>query len=326
MKKLLSVLLVVLTLVSAMSVTSSAAPKYKNGDVLFEQDFSDLAAIQALPDYSMHGYASKLANTVVEIQDGKLHLKSPDVDAQEKTIGGRYGTRLSLYKIPEDVKYFSIQLDLTLNEFVGGASSSTGPSLIMADNRLTDAALGDKDSIFSMIWMRESSKGTSGSYTYGGSSNKVKKGLTGICDAACDYTIKVYVDLETSTGHFSIMNNTLQVSYEETEFLYNTGAVDQFIGVASNGTDVSFDKLTVYWGDGVFNLYDPVDEDAEAETEAPATTKAPDDAKDPEATDKADDDAKEEGGNNTTLIVGIVAAVVVVAAVVAVVIAKKKKK
>jgi len=322
--------MVVLMLVAAMSVSSSAAEtkKYKDGDVLFEQDFSgDLAALQALPGYSAHGYSYTDGQGVLTVKDGKLNITVQPKDSKGAVLGGRYATRVNLYTIPEDVDRFSISVDLKINSYTGTELSSAGPSVILADSHDTDTNAQGTNSKFSMIWLRTPDKATSGAYTYGDTAkNKVQMNRDGIGNPGDSYTVKVYVDLNTRSGAFNIENKDKQVTYEELDFYYNTCDLLKNIGLGANATDVDFDNFKVYYGDGVFDgMFAET-----VETDPPATTKAPDATKAPEATNGTDggtdDGEKTEEGGNTGLIIGIVAAVVVVAAVVIVVVSKKKKK
>ena len=157
MKKLVSFVLILSMLCSLLAVPVFAAGSttYKRGDVLYEQDFSNYDVASAKPYGYAAGNGGALKN--FEVVDGALRINSSNLDSAEKAIGGRYGTRLELYAIPDDVMRYSIEMDLYIDAY-HNTTASQGPALLLADNGITDASTAEKLSEFSMFWFRYTKK------------------------------------------------------------------------------------------------------------------------------------------------------------------------
>ena len=273
--KILS-LIVVIAMMAAMFATGASAATYTVGQVLYENDFSnfDVSTLKA------EGYAvASGAHKTLEIKDGALHMVGEEWNADKSLkIGGRFGTRINLYDIPEDVDRYSITADVYINEYLA-SSSSAGPSILLTNNGIYDADGKATKGEFAMMWLRKAEVGTTGYYQYGETaSNVVDKNQPGFCDAGTWYTVQFYVDLghkDGPTGMFKIINKTTGYTYEAEEVIFNTLGHNNVVGVYNNVTDVLFDNIKVTYGDAYFgNDKLPTPEET---TKAPTadTTKAP---------------------------------------------------
>lgn len=281
MKKLLSITLLVLTVLISAVIPIGAADTYKDGDVLYKQEFTSIGDVTSSPDYKVYGFAyDNGACTTLDCESGALHIVSSN-KANDKTLGGRFGTRIRLYDVPDTVDRFSVTCDFYINEYLD-QKNSYGPALLIADDGVSDTDIAAGVSKFSMIWMRIFNTGTTGAYTYGDTSlNVVSQKIDGFCTPATWYTVKVYVNTKDSSAIFNIINNTTKEEYYADYFFYNPCEVNKMLGIYNSGCDILVDNFTVFYGDALFGT--AVADTTEAvttpapvvTTEAPVVTEAP---------------------------------------------------
>lgn len=223
------------------------------GETLYEQGDS-------LDYNSVYGYAYKKGYyDAFGCEDGKLHVASLNTyysnDVLKTGLGGRYGTRINLYEVPNYVDRFTVSCDIYINEYYE-VSASHGPGLLLADNGIsTTAQSTSNDGLFSMIWMRQYNKGATGAYTYGGvaADNTVSPTQAGFCTAGAWYNVQVYIDKNNNADKvstFKLTNKSTGAVYEA-KFIYNKLLLNPIVGLYVNGCDVLVDNFSVYYGDGI---------------------------------------------------------------------------
>ena len=329
MKRIICAFVAVILLMTAVVLGASAAtPEYKEGQILYDQDFSSLDALTSSAGYSAYGFGYNTGAATMSIENGALRLISAPKNKDGKSLSGRYGTRIRLYDVPDSVDRFSVSVDLTINSF-SSSSASYGPALLIADNGRSDSSGSDKSSIFSMIWMRTYGEANTGAYTYGADAlyNAVESGVKGFCTGKTNYNISIYINKKTNEAAFRIYNKDLGLYFSKYDFMYNPASVKSMVGLYANGCDVSVDNLTVYYGDGVFGggytpgdaleTYPPIIT-LPVETEAPKETQ-------PSETDSGQISQESSEGMSIGVFIAVELAVVAVSFI-AVVALKKKKK
>lgn len=220
---------------------SAASGDMLQGHVLYDMN-KDYDTANAPVPYG-YGYTLGSCKDYGLQEDGTYRLNTIKTEAE----GGRYGTRVSLYDVPEGVTKFSVEVDLTIHEHM---DENSGVALVFADNKATDAKNGSS-SAFSMIWLRYQ---RICAYRYGGGayhdSAWDNKGII----IPGNYNLKLYVDTN-GTCEYKVTNKDTNKTYSS-EFTYNSPetqgvAAAMRIGFFSNGATVSFRDLKVYNGDGV---------------------------------------------------------------------------
>ena len=255
-RTILSFVMAVAMIASIFALGTSAA--YKDGDVLYSTDFSDFDVSKLAPiGYASTGGALK----TVEIKDGALHIDNSDVDGAGAFVSGRYGSRVILYDIPDDVKTFSVTCDIVINEIHNKDRSSYGPGLLIADNGVSDPDATASNAFFSMFWMRLAGFATSGIYNYGDTSfNFVDMNQLGFCEEGSPYTIEIFVDAtnpDDPYGMFKAVNKKINSVFETDYFYYNSAGANTAIGIYNNGCDITVDNIKVTYGNSYFTIPTP---------------------------------------------------------------------
>ena len=319
MKKILSVMLVAVMLISALSVAAAETPDY--GTLAFEEEFTDAAKLDTYLAAAVGNKGSLQEQTemgddaYLKVEDGKLK-----VNIKKSSTSG--ALRFQLFDVPDDVSEFTVVMDYkTTRANASGTGNNVG--LVIADNGKDnwDTELGAvKETlvgVFQLFWSRAGA--TTGIQSYGADKKAARVDPDTCYEANTDYILTITVDVENALGTYNLMEKaTGTYVYENKAFEYEVGkapavGVNTAVGLMLSGVQAEIESVKVYTKT-VEPTTEPTTEPAtEPTTEPVETTVAP-----------TTPTAPAEEGGNTGLIIGIVAAVVVAAVVVVVVIKKKK--
>ena len=280
MKKIIGTILII-SMIFICCVPAAALESFvkKEAKVLLEEDFNDLASLQALPDYKAYGFAydgegfkdisspPKDFLADVTVSDGKLNVLSrgqctynefsPPYKEITRNIPPSKGTRISLYKMPdtEYVRTAIISLDFTIKGIVDQTPFAEA-GILFGDNGMTRGYDISITEYFSRLVLgRERKLSFSLSSTIYGE----YMGNLGNIGIPASYSMILYYNIlmdeekgedTTKSAYFCyvVRNNDTGIVSAEEVLIENTREKNfgEYVGVYAHNVDVSFDRFVVY--------------------------------------------------------------------------------